>query len=61
VARAWLDCARRGLARDVGAERLAAWTGAGGELAAALDDPMLFPDPFRECAAARTAILGPVT
>jgi fructuronate reductase len=61
VARAWLDCARRGLARDVRAERLAAWTGAGGELAAALDDPMLFPDPFRECAAARTAILGPVT
>jgi fructuronate reductase len=55
VVRAWLDCARRGLARDVRADRLAA---SGGELAAALDDPMLFPDPFRRDAAVRAAILG---
>ncbi len=55
VVRAWLDCARQGLAGDVRAGRLAA---TGGELAAALDDPMLFPDPFREQAAVRAAILG---
>jgi fructuronate reductase len=56
VVRAWLDCARQGLAKDVRAGRLAA---SGGELAAVLDDPMLFPDPFRRDAAVRAAILGP--
>jgi fructuronate reductase len=56
VVRAWLDCTRQGLARDVRADRLA---GAGGELTAALDDPMLFPDPFRGDAAVRAAILEP--
>jgi fructuronate reductase len=54
--RAWLDCARQGLAKDVRAERLAA---TGGELTAALNDPMLFPDPFRHEPAVRAAILGP--
>ncbi len=56
VVRAWLDCAQQGLVGDVRAERLAA---TGGELSAALDDPMLFPDPFRDEAAVRAAILGP--
>jgi len=58
VVRAWLDCARRGLVKDAKAERLAAWAHNGGGLTAALDDPMLFPEPFRQEAAVRAAILG---
>ncbi|HEY1448313.1 MAG TPA: mannitol dehydrogenase family protein [Caulobacteraceae bacterium] len=57
VVRAWLVCARRGLAKDVRSGRLAVWVSAGGSLAAALDDPLLFPEPFRTEAAARAAIL----
>jgi mannitol-1-phosphate/altronate dehydrogenase len=57
VVRAWLDCARQGLVRDTRSERLSAWAGAGASLAAALDDPLLFPEPFRTEAAARAAIL----
>lgn len=58
VIRAWLDCVRRDQVRDVQTDRLSAWRAAGGSLAAALDDPLLFPEPFRREAAVRALILG---
>jgi fructuronate reductase len=60
VVRAWLDCARRDKLKDVRSDRLAAWRAAGASLAAALDDPRLFPEPFRREPAVRALILdGP--
>jgi fructuronate reductase len=59
VVRAWLECARRGLARDTRSERLSAWARGGADLGAALDDPSLFPEPFRSEATVREAILEP--
>ena len=55
--RAWLDCARRGLVADAKGERLAA---SGYGLAAALDDPRLFPEPFQRDPAVRALVLDPV-
>lgn len=57
VVRAWLDCARRDMVKDVRADRLAAWRAAGVSLAAALDDPLLFPEPFRREPAVRALVL----
>jgi fructuronate reductase len=57
VVRAWLDCARQDLVRDVRGERLAAWRAAGARLADALDDPLLFPEPFRREIAVRSLVL----
>jgi fructuronate reductase len=61
VVRAWLGAASLGEAADPQAARLADWADAGADLAAALDDPALFPDPFRSDPAVRAAMLaGPV-
>ncbi|HEY2481663.1 MAG TPA: mannitol dehydrogenase family protein [Caulobacteraceae bacterium] len=57
VVSAWLDCARRDLVRDAKGERLAAWRAAGASLAEALDDPLLFPEPFRREPSVRSLIL----
>jgi mannitol-1-phosphate/altronate dehydrogenase len=59
VVRAWLACARQGLVKDARSERLAAWAAAGANLATALDDPLLFPEPFRREATVRSQILEP--
>ena len=58
IVRAWLGAASRGEAADPQGARLADWAAAGADLAAALDDPVLFPDPFRSDSAVRAAILG---
>jgi fructuronate reductase len=59
VVQAWLECARRALVKDARSERLAAWAAAGGDVAAALDDPLLFSEPFRREPAVRVQILKP--
>lgn len=55
VVRAWLEHARQPV-RDALSERLAAWSASGGGISAALDDPSLFPDPFRTEPAVRAAL-----
>ena len=57
IVRAWLDFARSPV-KDPQSARLAQWSEAGGDVAAALDDPAFFPDPFRNDGAVRAAILG---
>lgn len=57
VVRAWLAFAASGPVKDGASERLDAWAKAGASIAAALDDPALFPDPFRTDAKIRAAIL----
>jgi len=57
VVRAWLALVRAGGVRDAVARRLDCWSRAGGDLAAALDDPALFPPPFRVESNVRAAIL----
>ncbi|MDR3511174.1 MAG: mannitol dehydrogenase family protein [Caulobacteraceae bacterium] len=57
IVRAWLGAASLGEAADPKAARLAAWADAGADLAAALDDPALFPEPFRAEPAVRAAML----
>ena len=57
VVRSWLDFASRGAVKDPESGRLAAWAKEGARVEAALDDPHLFPEPFRAEAAIRTAIL----
>ena len=47
VVRAWLDFARNGAVKDPADEQLKAWAVSGGRIDDALDDPVLFPDPFR--------------
>lgn len=58
VVRAWLAAPGRGVVRDIRSERLKAWARAGGVLAEALDDPLLFPQAFRAEAAVRAAVLA---
>lgn len=58
IVRAWMGAAGLGEAPDPKAARLAAWIDAGADLAAALDDPALFPDAFRTDAAVRGAMLA---
>lgn len=58
IVRAWLGAAGLGEAADPQGPRLAAWIDAGADLAAALDDPVLFPDPFRAEPAVRAAMLA---
>lgn len=57
VVRAWLAFASKGPVKDPASARLAAWAQSGGRLESALDDPTLFPDPFRSDASVRSAIL----
>ncbi|HEY1878611.1 MAG TPA: mannitol dehydrogenase family protein [Caulobacteraceae bacterium] len=59
VIRAWLDAVGEGRARDPQGASLAAWLVTGGDLAAALDDPVLFPEPFRAEPLVRLAALAP--
>lgn len=58
IVRAWMGAAGLGEAADPKAARLAAWIDAGADLAAALDDPALFPDAFRTDPAVRAAMLA---
>ncbi len=55
IVRAWLEHARQPV-RDALSERLAAWSASGGGISAALDDPALFPEPFRTEPAVRAAV-----
>jgi fructuronate reductase len=55
VIRAWLEFARQPV-KDPLRDRLARWSSAGGALSAALDDPVLFPDPFRTEPRVRAAV-----
>jgi fructuronate reductase len=58
IVRAWMGAAGLGEAADPKARRLADWIEAGADLAAALDDPALFPDAFRTDPAVRAAMLA---
>jgi fructuronate reductase len=58
IVRGWLDLAGQSRVKDPQAERLQAWTRAGGGLCAALNDPALFPDVFRAEPAVRRAVIG---
>ena len=57
VVRAWLKLAGDGVVKDPQGARLARWAAAGRNLAAALDDALLFPAPFRVDPAVRAALL----
>ena len=57
VVRAWLAAAGQGRVDDAQGERLADWFRAGAHLTEALDDPRLFPEPFRAEPAVRSAML----
>jgi fructuronate reductase len=58
IVRAWLDLASDGAVKDPQAARLTKWRDAGRDMAAALDDAMLFPPPFRSNPSVRAALLG---
>lgn len=57
IVRAWLDFAREPV-KDPESARLTQWAIAGASLAAALDDPALFPNPFRDEPNVRAALLS---
>jgi fructuronate reductase len=57
VVRAWLTAVAEGQAKDVQSADLFAWQVAGGELSTALDDPTLFPEPFRAEPLVRAAVM----
>lgn len=57
VVRAWLEHARHAV-KDPKSEQLDRWSKSGGEFAAALDDPALFPEPFRAESLVRSAVIG---
>jgi len=57
VVRAWLNLAGDGVVKDPQGVRLAKWAAAGRDMAAALDDALLFPAPFRADPAIRAALL----
>jgi len=57
VVRAWLNLAGDGVVKDPQGARLAKWAAAGRNMAAALDDTLLFPVPFRADPAIRAALL----
>jgi fructuronate reductase len=56
IVQAWLEFAR-GPVKDPNRERLESWSKTGGHVAAALDDPVLFPEPFRAEPSVRAALL----
>jgi fructuronate reductase len=58
IVRAWLGAASLGEAADPQAAKLAEWADNGADLAAVLDDPALFPEPFRREPAVRAAMLS---
>jgi fructuronate reductase len=58
VVAAWLDLMARRPSRDPANDWFAAWARAGADKAAALDNPVLFPDLFREQTSLRGAILS---
>ena len=57
VIRGWLDFARKGEVKDPAADGLKAWVAYGGRIEDALNDPVLFPDPFRTNQEVRAAML----
>jgi fructuronate reductase len=57
VVRSWLRLAGQGIVKDPLAERITAFTASACPLAAALDDPALFPTPFRAEPTVRRALL----
>ncbi len=57
VIRAWLEFARTREVTDPAGARLKGWAESGGRVENALDDPALFPDPFRTDPKVRAAIL----
>jgi fructuronate reductase len=57
VIRAWLEFAKKGDVKDPASARLIAWAASGGRIESALDDPVLFPDPFRTDQSVRAAML----
>jgi fructuronate reductase len=58
VVRAWLDLMATTPSRDPANAWFAAWAKAGADKATALDNPTLFPAPFREDARLRAAVLS---
>jgi fructuronate reductase len=58
IIRAWFELAGEGAVEDPQAARLARWAAGGRDVAAALDDAMLFPAPFRTDPYVRAALLG---
>ena len=58
IIRAWLELAGEGAVEDPQAARLAQWAAGGRDVAAALDDAILFPAPFRADPSVRAALLG---
>jgi mannitol-1-phosphate/altronate dehydrogenase len=58
IVRAWLVLAGEGVVKDPQAARLARWAAGGRDVAAALDDAILFPPPFRTDPWVRAALLG---
>jgi fructuronate reductase len=58
IVRAWLQLGSDGAVKDPQATRLAQWATGGRDVAAALDDAMLFPAPFRTDPPVRAALLG---
>jgi fructuronate reductase len=57
VIRAWLEFVKRGDVKDPASAWLRAWAASGGRLEDAIDDPALFPDPFRTEKDVRVAML----
>ena len=58
IVRAWLGLAGAGLVEDPQGARLARWLAGGHHIAAALDDVMIFPAPFRTDPALRAVLSG---
>ena len=58
IVRAWLDLMATTPSRDPANAWFATWAKVGADNAQALDNPQLFPDPFRRDVHLRTAILG---
>ena len=57
IVRAWLSLMSSTPSRDPANDWFVEWAKAGADAAAALDNPMLFPAPFRQDARLRAAIL----
>jgi fructuronate reductase len=57
VIRAWLEFTKANEVKDPASARLKAWAASGGRMEDAVDDPALFPDPFRTESNVRSAVL----
>jgi fructuronate reductase len=55
--RAWLEFTKKGEVKDPAGARLKSWAASGARIEDALDDPALFPDPFRTDPNVRAAML----